>query len=122
MAAAQLGFLHSTISPKNSQGEEQPAEKNRLADYLDNDLDPPLVEIIAGQHIWQAFVALGIYKHGGMGPLPLEWIDIWAYSQATGRVTEPWELETLHEMSGAYLANLERGKDPFARSPVDLEE
>lgn len=87
--------------------------------YIDAGLDPPLVEITVGQYLWEAFRQIGIGKSGAMGMGPLEWIDIYAYSQATGRVTEAWELETLYSMSQAYFRELENGKSPFARSPVD---
>lgn len=89
--------------------------------YKEAGAKPPLVEIKAGTYLWDAFRSIGIGKTGGFGASPLEWIDIWAYSQATRRVSEPWELETLYEMSAAYFRELERGKNPFAKSPLDME-
>ena len=87
--------------------------------YLDRKVEPPLVEILAGHYLWSAFRAIGIGKASAMGMGPLEWVDIHAYSQATQRVTEPWELELLYEMSQAYFRELENGKNPFAKSPLD---
>lgn len=87
--------------------------------YLDHRIAPPLVEIRRGQYLWEAFRAIGIGKVGAMGMGPLEWVDIYSFSQATRRVSEPWELETLYDMSQAYFEELERGKNPFAKSPLD---
>lgn len=87
--------------------------------YLDHGIDPPLVKITEGHYLWEAFRAIGIGKSGAMGMGPLEWIDIYAFSQATRQVSESWELELLYEMSQAYFRELERGKNPFAKSPLD---
>lgn len=87
--------------------------------YLNAGAKPPLVEITAGSYLWEAFRASGIGRSGPMGMVPLEWGDIYAFSQATRQVTEPWELELLYEMSQAYFRELENGKNPFAKSPLD---
>lgn len=51
---------------------------------------------------------------------PVTWLDLWAYGQATGAVSEPWEYEALQAMSRAYLDGIEHGKNHFARSPLEI--
>ncbi|MFY0682619.1 MAG: hypothetical protein JXR13_18750 [Thalassovita sp.] len=105
---------------KGVNGEAQREAKNRLQTYLDNDAKPPLVEDLSGAYLLEALFLAGPTKAGPMGDLPLEWMDLYAFAQCTEDVTEAWELKALHKMSDAYHSAQERGKNPFAKSPVEM--
>lgn len=50
-------------------------------------------------------------------PIPLTWLDVWAYGQATQDLSEPWEYQALHEMSRAFVAGMQLGDDQAADPP-----
>lgn len=74
----------------------------------------------AGQYLIDALHKMGASKAGAMGgEMPVEWLDIVAFSMATREVSEAWEMEALHRMSGAYCEGKELGRNVFAKSPMD---
>lgn len=85
--------------------------------------DPiPEVPVTAGAYLFDALISAGLCTWGAMGdPMPLSWAEIWAFGQATRAVSEPWEFETLAEMSRAYVAGLHLGRDEFADPPYSGE-
>lgn len=40
------------------------------------------------------------------GWIPLPWAELKAFGDATGRLSDPWEYETVSAMSAAYVAGL----------------
>ena len=46
----------------------------------------------------------GLMSSTGMGPVPLSWVDICAWINATGVKLEVWELLTIKLMSEVYVA------------------
>jgi len=87
--------------------------------YIDVGRKPPLVTLAAGQYLLDALMEAGPAKHDPMGgERPLEWIDLWAYSQTTRAVTEPWEFEALIRMSRAYVEGKVKGANPLAKAPT----
>jgi hypothetical protein len=80
----------------------------------------PYVELEAGGYLLEALFVVGPASRSAMGEAAqITWLDLWAYGQTTGAVTEPWEYETLMAMSRAYLDGLEHGKNHFALSPLE---
>lgn len=76
------------------------------------------VSIEAGEYLLDALISAGPCTWGPMGDaMPLSWLDLWAFGQATRAVSEPWEFETLHEMSRAFVSGLALGKSQFADPP-----
>jgi len=55
------------------------------------------------------------------GWLPLSWLEIEAFGRATGRISTPWEHETLADMSRAYVAGLSEGRDLLGIMPMDRD-
>lgn len=54
---------------------------------------------------------------GGWTPLP--YVEMRAYGEATGRLSTPWEYETLRAMSEAYVAGLVEGRDLLSIPPME---
>ena len=46
---------------------------------------------------------LGWTTGTGFGPSPLTWAEIDAYARCTGDLKEPWEFQTIRDMSMAYI-------------------
>jgi hypothetical protein len=53
------------------------------------------------------------------GELPLDWPAAWAYGQATGAISEPWEYRAIVDMSRAYLSAKIAGINALAMPPVE---
>lgn len=54
---------------------------------------------------------------GGWTPLP--YVEMRAYGEATGRLSTPWEYETLRAMSEAYVSGLVEGRDLLSIPPME---
>lgn len=54
---------------------------------------------------------------GGWTPLP--YVELLAYGGATGRLSTPWEYETVRAMSEAYVAGLVEGRDLLSIPPME---
>lgn len=50
---------------------------------------------------------------------PTDWPEIVPFAHATGRLTEPWEIEALAEMCHAYHRELVAGVNPLRIPPID---
>jgi hypothetical protein len=57
-----------------------------------------------------------------MGETPLGWADLRAYVEMTATDLDPWEARALRQMSAAYLAERESGKDVLSIPPVRRDE
>jgi hypothetical protein len=58
-------------------------------------------ENILGGYLLDALFAVGPEaKEGG----PISWCELVAFSQGTGQVSEPWELEAVMSMSKSYYS------------------
>ena len=119
MAARQLGWLHSI--PESGQGDKKQVwPHSRLEQYRKEGKTPPMPTITAGQYLIDALLKMGPTKAGGMGgEMPVEWLDIFAFSMSTRDVGEPWEMEALHQMSGAYLEGKTEGQNVFSKPPME---
>lgn len=53
------------------------------------------------------------------GWIPLPYAELSAYGEATGRLSTPWEYETVRAMSEAYVGGLVEGKQPLSIPPVE---
>jgi len=81
----------------------------------------PVVNITGGQHLLDALFKLGPVRSGDMGGRStVDWRELHAFGQATGRLSEPWEYELLMEMASAYLEGNNLGRDPLSYSPVEM--
>lgn len=88
--------------------------------FLDQGIDPPVVEIAVGGYLLDALFEAGPGKPGAMGgELPLEWPDVWSYMQATQAIAEPWEARALMGMSTGYVEEKLAGADLLRKAPVE---
>lgn len=97
----------------------------RLAHYTEQGLTPPLVEVGGYGYLLNWLLdhegGLGPVRGMGMGGLqPVDWSDITHFRLNLKLELEAWEAQILKAMSARYLSGLERGKNPLARSPIDL--
>ena len=79
-------------------------------------------ELSVGQYMADAFMDLGLTKASATGEFPLDWLDVWAYSQAAQTVSEPWEFRLLINMSRGYLRAKQDGEGLLAIPPMDQGE
>lgn len=56
------------------------------------------------------------------GPVPIEWIDLHAYAQLSGAISEPWEAKALIAMSRHYLRGLTEGQDIMSIPPDERDD
>lgn len=66
-----------------------------------------------GQHLVRAITELGWSGNSGMGIIPLSWLEIKSYADATEALSEPWEFRCIREMSSAYTT--ERNSNDLLR-------
>jgi hypothetical protein len=102
--AAQLGYLHAPRKDRPTRAEENGIQ---------------LPELTAGQYLVDAMLMLGPIRSTGMGPRPTDWPEIEAFARLTGRISEPWEAETLHAMCLEYVAEYQCGDQLLRRPPMD---
>jgi hypothetical protein len=55
------------------------------------------------------------------GCVPLAWGEIYAFGQATERISNPWEYELVHTMSDAYVAGLVEGRNLLSIPPMERD-
>lgn len=79
---------------------------------------PPLPELEAGDYLLDELFTFGPYKKGPMGDIQArDWVDVWAFHKATGRVPKAWEREILLKMSREYVEGLNIGLSPLGIPP-----
>ncbi|MFC3169220.1 hypothetical protein [Paracoccus fontiphilus] len=65
---------------------------------------------------------MGFAAPAGMGGwMPLPYAELEAYGRVTGRLSTPWEYETVRGMSEAYVSGLVEGRDLLSIMPLDRE-
>lgn len=70
----------------------------------------------------EALFKMGTIRHTDMGgERPLDWPEVLSFARATAYVSEPWEIEALHDMSASYVRGLIGGRSPFGIEPVDRD-
>lgn len=53
--------------------------------------------------------------------MPLPYAELEAYGRTTGRLSTPWEYETVRAMSEAYVSGLVEGRDLLSIMPVERD-
>lgn len=65
---------------------------------------------------------MGCAAPAGMGGwMPLPFAELRAYGEATGRLSTPWEYETIRAMSEAYVVGLVEGREPMSIMPMERD-
>lgn len=105
MCVRQLAWLHAVPDKhKDSRAHSLPQGDNRRQ----------LPEIEWGQHLLDSLDGLGYCRSG---PEPVGFQEIGAWAGVTGVDLTPWEAETLHHLSTAYVGQLSKSRDPRADAP-----
>lgn len=117
-----MGWLTATPEHKVDDKAE-PWPFTRGGFYEAKGIDPPSVDLDAGQYLLSAMIEMGAVERDGMGNmLPLRWETLWAYAQATGDLAEPWEFRAIRTMSEAFINGAHSGIHPASIPPVEREE
>lgn len=79
---------------------------------------PPLPELEFGEYLIDELFAFGPYRKGAMGDIQAkDWVDVWAFHKATGRLIHEWERELVLKMSRDYVEGLNIGLSPLGIPP-----
>lgn len=74
----------------------------------------------SGEYLLDALYMLEFTKNDAMGnEKPLDFSDLVAFSQATKRISKPFEFEALYRMSRQFLAGKRLGAKAGAISPLN---
>ena len=68
-------------------------------------------------YLLQYCMELGLFKHGAMGPVPMDWIDIQAWLSITQLTVHPEEARTMIDASRTYVSWLTKSKDMDCGAP-----
>lgn len=101
---------------------EDPDAQSRFADYCENKLDPPLVEVGPLQYLIDAMFVLEPIRHSDGMRRAADWPEIGAYISSTLQIEPGPEAEILHNLCGAFLRGIVVGENPAGRSPVDQKK
>jgi hypothetical protein len=79
-----------------------------------------MVPVDEGQYLLDALFEAGPSATAGMGAeIPLSWLEVWAYAQATQNISEPWEFRAIVQMSKAFVRARREGESVFAIPPME---
>jgi hypothetical protein len=67
-------------------------------------------------------MAVGICTSGMNGPVALNWSELKSYCQLTQTELEPWECETLIELSRSYVSFYHKAKEPSTPPPFVTDD
>jgi hypothetical protein len=80
--------------------------------------EPDLPEIPAEcSHIVSLLFEIGPTSAGGMGTIPLTWVDIATWQRLIGVELPPWQARLLRRMSGEYLESYHAAEKQDAPPP-----
>ncbi|MGR1582442.1 hypothetical protein ACSSNL_13370 [Thalassobius sp. S69A] len=96
-------------------------QKTRLEQIRASGDTPDLPDLLLAEHLCEAMFKLGPTRSLGFGAEPTGWSEIAPFAQATGRVRNSWEAETLFEMCRSFHEENQAGKSPFRISPMERE-
>jgi len=97
-------------------------KESRLARIRSAGDKPDLPDLIFADHLCEAMFKLSPTRSNGFSAEPTGWAEIAPFAQATGRVKNSWEAETLFEMCRSYHEENQAGKSPFRISPMERED
>lgn len=88
---------------------------NRLRLYQDADMEPPIPKASAALYLREILFKIGPTSGDG----PISFAEIEAYSRITGADLEPWEADTIFEMSRAFRDEILSAVDPLTIEPME---
>lgn len=93
--------------------------KTRAQEIIEAGGQPPFLHCSNGRHLVDALQDLGNYSVTETGIAALTWAEIGAYANATGLISEAWEMQTVRAMSEAFVQGLREGEDVFSIPPAE---
>ena len=84
-----------------------------------SDLSPhkKLPHVKTAPYLLQYCMEVGLYKHGGMGIAPLDWVDIMAWHSLNGITLHPLEAKIIFDASRIYVEWVSKAKDLNCPAP-----
>jgi hypothetical protein len=114
LAAHQAGWLSACITYKDDR-----PKKTRAQEIIEAGREPPFIHCSNGRHLVDALQDLGRYQVTDSGRSALSWLEIGAYANATGLISEAWEMQIVREMSEAFVRGLSEGENPLSIPPAE---
>jgi len=114
LSARQAGWLTACVKYKDDR-----EKKTRAREIIEAGGQPPFLHCSNGRHLIEALQDLGNYSVTEAGIDALTWLEIKSYADATGLVSEAWELQTVRAMSEAFVQGLREGEDPLSIPPTE---
>ena len=94
----------------------------RLDAYHRANKPVPEIELGPGSYLLEALFEVGPASEAPMGGfMVIQWAEVLAYSQATGSITEPWEITAMIDMSKAYLRGYAEGQSVTSIPPNERD-
>ena len=79
---------------------------------------PPLPDTENSGYLLDTMHKIGAYKTSGMGGIsPIDWLDIDAFNRVMSFEIEPWEAETIMQLSRKYVDGHQGGQQPNGIAP-----
>ncbi len=95
----------------------------RLQTMTDAGTQPALPNPGAAGHLSAYLFEAGPVGYGAMGPVPLSWLDIQAWQQATGIDLHAWEAKALRRLSSDYIGQCQLAEEPDCPAPyIDADQ
>jgi len=111
-----MGWLNAPVETGDKKSTRQ--NQSRLDMMMSRGIKTDLPTIHVGFYIWQSLIDCGVYQTRESGAKePLAWTEILAFSQASGTITENWELRIVRRMSEAYIRGLREGTNALSKHP-----
>ena len=104
---------------QSSGTEKRDASKGDLSRFeklAKNNLSPVFPDLESGSYLLDIMSDMGYSKPGAMGMIPLDWLDIKAFSDLTGIMFSKDESILIKKLSEAYVSQMQSSKylDTFA--------
>lgn len=111
--ARQLGWFHATPKP------EKPTKDKLLTrgEQIQANGGTPLMPECDAHYLIEYWYTVGLCAAGAMGPVALSSTEIDAWSRLSGVELEPWEFNSLRQMSQEYVSSLHLSESPDAPPP-----
>jgi hypothetical protein len=93
-----------------------------MKELNDLGLSPSFPDIKKGRELTNMLFQIGVYKQGFSGIVPVDWVDIKAWSDLTGVVLTGEEARILRKLSEDYCQQFSTSKHITTKSPFFDEQ
>ncbi len=102
-----MAWLNATPKPDEATKRAKAGEREKCLsriEQLKSDGIKPQMPPNPMPHVVNRLIEIGLTGSTGMGPVPLCWLEIDAWSRQTGIELMPWEARLIRALSTAYIA------------------